>query len=95
MRRLFWANCPPDQPQGKALIGATNRASPAEAAAQTTLDHLAFTVAREDFDHVRGRLEASRCRLKFANHDWVHWPPLYPDDPEGNNVEFVCYDPTV
>jgi len=64
-------------------------------AAQTTVDHLAFTVAREDFEFERARLEALGCKLKFADHDWVHWRSLYFHDPEGNNVEFVCYDPSV
>jgi len=64
-------------------------------AAQTTVDHLAFTIAREDFESERARLEALGCKLTFADHDWVHWRSLYVDDPEGNNVEFVCYDPSV
>jgi catechol 2,3-dioxygenase-like lactoylglutathione lyase family enzyme len=64
-------------------------------AAQTTVDHLAFTIAREDFEAERTRLEGLGCKLTFANHDWVHWRSLYVNDPEGNNVEFVCYDPTV
>ena len=64
-------------------------------AAQTTIDHFAFTIAREDFESERARLEALGCKLEFANHDWVHWRLLYVRDPEGNNVELVCYDPTV
>ena len=63
--------------------------------AQTTIDHLAFTIAQEDFESERARLEALGCKLEFANHTWVHWRSLYVHDPEGNNVEFVCYDPTV
>ena len=63
--------------------------------AKTTVDHLAFTIAREDFESERARLEALGCKLKFADHDWVHWRSLYVHDPEGNNVEFVCFDPTV
>jgi len=64
-------------------------------AAKTTVDHLAFTIAREDFEPERTRLEALGCKLEFAVHDWVHWRSLYLRDPEGNNVEFVCYDPAV
>jgi len=64
-------------------------------AAQTTVDHFAFAIAREDFESERTRLEALGCKLEFANHDWVHWRSLYVRDPEGNTVEFVCYDPTV
>ena len=64
-------------------------------AAKTTVDHLAFAIAREDFESERARLEALGCKLEFANHDWVHWRSLYVRDPEGNNVELVCYDPAV
>lgn len=63
--------------------------------AKTTIDHLALTIAREDFESERARLEALGCKLEFANHAWVHWRSLYVHDPEGNNVEIVCYDPTV
>ena len=64
-------------------------------AAQTTVDHFAFTVAREDFASERARLEDLGCKLEFADHDWVHWRSLYVRDPEGNNVELVCHDPSV
>jgi catechol-2,3-dioxygenase len=28
-----------------------------------------------------------------ATHEWVHWRSLYVEDPDGNQVELVCYDP--
>jgi hypothetical protein len=28
-----------------------------------------------------------------ATHDWVQWRSLYVEDPDGNDVELVCYDP--
>ena len=61
----------------------------------STLDHLAFAIAREDFDAERARLESLGCKLQFATHGWVHWRSLYVRDPEGNNVELVCFDPSV
>ncbi|MFC6951391.1 VOC family protein [Halorubellus litoreus] len=64
-------------------------------AAATTVDHFAFTVAREDFDAERERLESLGVALEFATHEWVSWRSLYFSDPEGNSVEFVCYDPAV
>jgi hypothetical protein len=30
-----------------------------------------------------------------AEHAWVRWRSLYVDDPEGNTVEWVCYDVSV
>lgn len=59
---------------------------------QTTLDHLAFTIAKADFEHEKKRLEAHGLRVKVTTHPWVKWRSMYVDDPEGNRVELVCYD---
>jgi catechol 2,3-dioxygenase-like lactoylglutathione lyase family enzyme len=64
-------------------------------AAQTTLDHLAFTIDRANFEAERRRLEALGLELELRTHAWVHWRSLYFRDPEGNEVELVCYDPAV
>lgn len=61
-------------------------------AARTTVDHIAFAIALEDFEAERARLEGLGCKLKFATHEWVHWRSLYVRDPEDNHVELVCYD---
>jgi catechol-2,3-dioxygenase len=61
---------------------------------RTTLDHLAFTVDLDAFDSEAERLEAEGLDLTFASHDWVQWRSLYFDDPDGNHVEFVCFEPT-
>ena len=63
--------------------------------AHTTVDHLAFAIALEDFAAEKARLEAAGLRVDTAEHAWVHWRSLYVDDPEGNRVELVCYDPSV
>src|SRR5438067_1509787 len=60
----------------------------------STVDHIAFTIDREDFDAERSRLEALGLQVKLAYHDWVQWRSLYVHDPEGNNIELVCHDPT-
>lgn len=60
--------------------------------AKTTVDHIAFTIALEDFDAERQRLEAQGLQVDLAEHAWVKWRSLYVNDPEGNRVEFVCYD---
>jgi catechol 2,3-dioxygenase len=64
-------------------------------AATTTIDHLAFEIAREDFDAERARLETLGLTVETAEHAWVHWRSLYVRDPEGNQVELVCYDDQV
>jgi catechol 2,3-dioxygenase len=64
-------------------------------AATTTVDHIAFEIDRADFDAERKRLEGSGLPVEAAEHAWVHWRSLYVNDPEGNTVELVCYDPAV
>jgi len=61
----------------------------------TTVDHIAFAIALEDFAAERARLEAAGLRVDTAEHAWVHWRSLYVSDPEGNRVELVCFDPSV
>ena len=61
-------------------------------AAHTTVDHFAFTIALEDYETEKARLEALGLPVSVATHEWVHWRSLYVQDPEGNRVEFVCYD---
>ena len=63
--------------------------------AHTTVDHLAFAIALEDFASEKARLEAAELRVETAEHTWVHWRSLYVRDPEGNQVELVCFDPSV
>ena len=61
----------------------------------TTLDHLAFTIDLEDFETERARPQTLGLKVELATHAWVHWRSLYVRDPEGNNVELVCYDAVV
>jgi len=64
-------------------------------AVQTTVDHFAFTIAASDYEGEKRRLEGLGLEVSVAEHPWVHWRSLYVSDPEGNEVELVCYDPTV
>jgi catechol-2,3-dioxygenase len=64
-------------------------------ATQTTVDHFAFTIEMRDYEPEKRRLEALGLEVSLAEHSWVHWRSLYVHDPEGNEVELVCYDPSV
>lgn len=64
-------------------------------ATASTLDHVAFTIDRQDFASEHARLEGLGLRVELAEHAWVHWRSLYVRDPEGNEVELVCHDPDV
>ena len=58
-----------------------------------TVDHIAFTIDREDYESERNRLEDLGLHVEVQEHPWVKWRSLYIHDPEGNQVELVCYDP--
>jgi catechol 2,3-dioxygenase len=64
-------------------------------AATSTIDHIAFEISLADFADQRKRLEALGLQVETAEHTWVHWRSLYVTDPEGNQVELVCYDASV
>lgn len=61
----------------------------------TTLDHLAFVIDLDDYEHERRRLEGLGLNVFVKQFPHFHWRSLFFSDPEGNNVEFVAYDPTV
>jgi catechol-2,3-dioxygenase len=61
-------------------------------AGTSTIDHLAFEIPLADFAAEKKRLEELGIRVETAEHGWVHWRSLYATDPEGNQVELVCYD---
>jgi catechol 2,3-dioxygenase len=64
-------------------------------AERSTVDHLAFEVALEDFAAEHARLTALGLDLATTTHAWVQWRSLYLTDPEGNQIELVCYDPSI
>lgn len=67
----------------------------APAQARTTVDHIAFAIDVADFEGEKSRLEAAGLEPRTTTHGWVQWRSLYVYDPDGNNVEFVCYDPSI
>lgn len=64
-------------------------------ATKSTVDHIAFAIALEDFAGEKARLKELGVPVRTSEHAWVHWRSLYVNDPEGNLVEFVCYDEAV
>jgi catechol-2,3-dioxygenase len=77
--------------QNLALFQAENELNPE----QTTLHHIALNVALEDFETEKMRLEGLGLKVNATVHEWLHVRSLYFADPEGNSLEFVCYDETV
>ncbi len=63
-------------------------------ATTSTIDHIAFEIPLAEFADERKRLESLGLQVEVSEHAWVHWRSLYVTDPEGNQVELVCYDET-
>lgn len=64
-------------------------------ARRTTVDHLAFSIALQDFEAEKERLQGLGLQVRLSTHAWVQWRSLYVNDPEGNTVELVCYDESI
>ena len=62
---------------------------------KSTLHHIAFTISVSDYEAEKQRLRNLGLDVETGEHAWVHFRSLYITDPEGNVVEFVCYDASV
>jgi catechol 2,3-dioxygenase-like lactoylglutathione lyase family enzyme len=58
-----------------------------------TLDHVAFVIDLGDYDAKRRQLEEAGLQVTPKEFPFFRWRSLFVRDPEGNTVEFVCYDP--
>ncbi|HEY8475346.1 MAG TPA: VOC family protein [Chloroflexota bacterium] len=75
-------------PQLVVLVRLPEDAPPFSA--PRALHHLALTVAPEDFDPLRERLERQGYTLRGGQHPVLPSRTMYVDDPEGNEVEIIC-----
>ena len=62
---------------------------------KSPLHHLAFTISLSDHAAEKERLQSLGLDVETVEHTWQHYRSLYITDPEGNVVEFVCYDASV
>jgi catechol 2,3-dioxygenase len=63
-------------------------------AAGSTLDHLAFVIERHDYERRQRQLEQLGLQVTVKEFRFFQWRSLFVSDPDGNTVEFVCYDPS-
>ncbi len=62
---------------------------------ETTLHHIALNIVLEDYESEKNRLESLGLKVNATEHEWLRVRSLYFPDPEGNFLEFVCYDASV
>lgn len=62
---------------------------------RSTLDHLAFEIDLDAYESEIKRLQGLGLAVETTVFEWTGWRSLYLSDPEGNTVEFVCFDPGV
>jgi len=62
---------------------------------KTPFHHFAFIIERKDYDNEFNRISALGFELRTMEHSLTQSRSFYLYDPDGNTVEFVCYDPSV
>ncbi|MBI1879237.1 MAG: hypothetical protein HYR94_13635 [Chloroflexi bacterium] len=55
-----------------------------------TLHHLALELAPADFDVEEARLKTLGYQIRYGQHPVIPSRTMYVDDPDGNEVEFIC-----
>ena len=63
----------------------------------TTLDHLAFEIALDEYESEWARLQGLGLelveRIWSGEYAWLRARSLFFDDPEGNTIEFIAHNP--
>jgi catechol 2,3-dioxygenase-like lactoylglutathione lyase family enzyme len=54
------------------------------------LHHLALELAPEAFDAEERRLKELGYEIRYGQHPVIPSRTMYVDDPDGNEVEFIC-----
>jgi len=62
---------------------------------KTPFHHFAFIIDRRDYHDEFNRISALGYKLRTMEHSLTQSRSFYLSDPDGNTVEFVCYDPSV
>ncbi len=55
-----------------------------------SLHHLALELALQDFEAEEARLKALGYQIRYGQHPVIPSRTMYVDDPDGNEVEFIC-----
>jgi catechol 2,3-dioxygenase-like lactoylglutathione lyase family enzyme len=66
-----------------------------EAGTGSSLHHLALTVSFEQQDAIIDWYTELGLEFSIQEFDWVGWRGIFTNDPDGNTVELVAYDPAL
>lgn len=58
--------------------------------APRTLHHLALELDPQDFEVEEARLKELGYEIRYGQHPVIPSRTMYVDDPDGNEVEFIC-----
>ncbi len=64
-------------------------------ARKTPFHHFAFIIEHKDYTAEYNRITAFGYPLRTMEHSLTQSRSFYLYDPDGNTVEFVCYDPSI
>ena len=62
---------------------------------KTPFHHFAFIIDHKDYGNEFNRISALGYVLRTMEHSLTQSRSFYLYDPDGNTVEFVCYDPSI
>jgi catechol 2,3-dioxygenase-like lactoylglutathione lyase family enzyme len=62
---------------------------------KTPFHHFAFIIDRKDYSNELNRITALGYGTRMMEHALTQSRSFYLNDPDGNTVEFVCYDPSI
>jgi catechol 2,3-dioxygenase-like lactoylglutathione lyase family enzyme len=68
---------------------------PLRGGARSTLHHLAFSLPHEEQAAVMAWYERHGVGYRIEEFPWAGWRGVFADDPEGNTVELVAFDPAL
>jgi catechol 2,3-dioxygenase-like lactoylglutathione lyase family enzyme len=60
-----------------------------------TLHHFAFAMEKEQFAQEKERLQGLGLDIQFADYKQFGWHSMHFHDPDGNSLEFVCFDSSI
>ena len=69
--------------------------TPPETGVRSSLHHIALSLPYDEQDAVIAWYEKLGQPYRIEHFGWIGWRGIFTEDPEGNTVELVAYDPSL